>query len=98
MLKKCEIKMIHKMHKVGLSKNVIVRKLGIKRDTVAIDAKLLKGYIPVIKRETVETIIHPYLPKTARMLEETHKLGVYTLNTAIFQEIQKLAIRAHCVG
>ncbi|WP_188093948.1 hypothetical protein [Sulfurimonas sp. CVO] len=35
MLKKGEVKMIHKMLKDGLSKSSIARKLGISRDTFA---------------------------------------------------------------
>ena len=77
MLKKGEVKMIHKMLKDGLSKSAIARKIGINRDTVAKYAKLPEGYIPVIKRGTVETTVDPYLPNIARMLEEAHKLGVY---------------------
>ena len=48
MLKKGEVKMIHKMLKDGLSKMAISRKLGISRDTVAKYAKLPEGYVPVI--------------------------------------------------
>jgi predicted transcriptional regulator len=35
MLKKGEVKMIHKMIKEGLSKSAIARKLGLSRDTVS---------------------------------------------------------------
>ena len=55
MLKKGEVKMIHKMLKDGLSKSAVARKLGVSRDTVAKYAKLPEGYIPVIKREPVST-------------------------------------------
>ena len=48
MLKKGEVKMIHKMLKDGLSKSAIARKLGINRDTVAKYAKLPEGYVPVV--------------------------------------------------
>ncbi len=93
MLKKGEVKMIHKMLKDGLSKSEIARRLGINRDTVAKYAKLPEGYIPSIKRESVDTTVDPYLPNIARMLEEAHKLGVRIPNTAIYQEIQKLGYR-----
>lgn len=93
MLKKGEVKMIHKMLKDGLSKSAVARKLGINRDTVAKYAKLPEGYIPVIKREAVETTVDPYLPNIARMLEEAHKLGVAIPNTAIYEEIGKLGYR-----
>jgi len=93
MLKKGEVKMIHKMLKDGLSKSEVARKLGINRDTVAKYAKLPEGHIPSIKREKVDTTVDPYLPNIARMLEEAHKLGVSIPNTAIYQEIQKLGYR-----
>jgi transposase len=93
MLKKGDVKMIHKMLKNGLSKSAIARKLAISRDTVAKYAKLPEGYIPVIKREPVETTVDPYLPNIARMLEEAHKLGVSIPNTSIYDEIAKLGYR-----
>ena len=93
MLKKGEVKMIHKMLKDGLSKSAIARKLGINRDTVAKYAKLPEGYVPVIKREPVDTTVDPYLPNIARMLEEAYKLGVSIPATSIYQEIQKLGYR-----
>lgn len=93
MLKKGEVKMIHKMLKDGLSKSAVARKLGVSRDTVAKYAKLPEGYIPAIKREPVSTTVDPYLPNIARMLEEAHKLGVLIPSTSIYQEIQKLGYR-----
>jgi len=87
MLKKGEVKMIHKMLKDGLSKSAVARKLGVSRDTVAKYAKLLEGHIPAIKREAVDTTVDPYLPNIARMLEEAHKLGVSIPSTSIYQEI-----------
>lgn len=93
MLKKGEVKMIHKMLKDGLSKSAIARKLGLHRDTVAKYAKLPEGYVPVIKREPVETTVDPYLPHIARMLEEAHELGVVIPSTAIHEEIRKLGYR-----
>jgi len=76
MLKKGEVKMIHKMFKDGLSKSAIARKLGISIDTVAKYAKLPEGHIPAIKREPVDTTVDPYLLNIVRVLEEAHKLGV----------------------
>ena len=93
MLKKGEVKMIHKMLKDGMSKSAIARKLDIARDTVIKYSKLPEGYIPVIKREVAETTVDPYLPKIAMMLEEAHKLGVLIPNASIHQEIQKLGYR-----
>ena len=93
MLKKGEVKMIHKMLKDGLSKTAIARKLGISRDTVARYAKLPEGHVPIIKREAVDTTVDPYLPNIAKMLEEAHKLGVKIPNTGIYHEIQKLGYR-----
>ena len=75
MLKKGDVKMIHKMLKDGLSKSAIARKLNINRDTVAKYAKLPEGYIPAIKREPVETTVDPYLP---------HMLSRAELNSAVF--------------
>ena len=93
MLKRGEVKMIHKMLKDGLSKSAIARKLGISRDTVAKYAKLPEGYIPVIKREPVPTTVDPYLPHIARMLEKAHKLEIHIPSTSIYQEIQKLGYK-----
>jgi DNA-binding XRE family transcriptional regulator len=47
MLKKDEVKMIHKMLIQGLSKSEITKKLGINRNTVAKYAKL-DNFIPII--------------------------------------------------
>jgi len=93
MLKKGEVKMIHKMLKDGLSKSAIARKLGIARDTVIKYSKLPEGYMPVIKREVCETTVDPYLPNIAMILEEAHKLDVHIPTASIYQEIQKLGYR-----
>jgi len=92
-LKKGEVKMIHKMIKEGLNKSSIARKLGISRDTVAKYAKLPEGYVPVIKRVAVSTTVDPYLCHIASMLEEAHKIGVTIPSSAIYQEIQKLGYK-----
>jgi hypothetical protein len=57
MLKKGEVKMMHQMLEDELSKSAIACKLGINRDIVANYAKLLKGYILVLKRELGKSII-----------------------------------------
>ena len=93
MLKKGEVKMIHKMLKDGLSKSAIARKLGIARDTVIKYSKLPEGYMPVIKREVCETTVDPYLPNIAMILEAAHKLGVHVPTSSIYQDIQKLGYR-----
>ena len=93
MLKKGEVKMIHKMLKEGMSKSAIARKLGIARDTVIKYSKLPEGYMPVIKREATETTVDPYLPDIAMILEEAHKLGVHIPTASIYQDIQKLGYR-----
>jgi len=93
MLKKGEVKMIHKMLKEGMSKSAIARKLDIARDTVIKYAKLPEGYIPVIKREVHETTVDPYLPNIAMILEEAHKLDVHVPTASIYQDIQKLGYR-----
>jgi transposase len=90
MLKKGEVKMIHKMIKEGLSKSAIARKLGLSRDTVSKYAKLPEGHIPAIKREAMSTTVDAYLPHIARMLEEAHKLEVEIPSSAIYQEIKKM--------
>jgi len=93
MLKKGEVKMIHKMLKDGMSKSAIARKLGIARDTVIKYSKLPEGYMPVIKREVCETTVDPYLPNIAMILEEAHKLDVHVPTASIYQDIQKLGYR-----
>jgi len=93
MLKKGEVKMIHKMLEDGLNKSAIARKLGISRDTVAKYAKLPKGYIPVIKREPVATTVDPYLSHIAKILKQAHEMKVSIPNTAIYKEIQKLGYK-----
>ena len=90
MLKKGEVKMIHKMIKEGLSKSAIARKLDISRDTVSKYAKLPEGHIPVIKRAPAATTVDAYLPHIATMLIEAHELEVHIPSTAIYEEIRKL--------
>ena len=54
MLKKGEVKMIHKMLKDGLSKSAVARKLGIDRDTVAKYSIILKALeFPILMWEWV---------------------------------------------
>jgi len=90
MLKKGEVKMIHKMIKEGLSKSAIARKLGLSRDTVAKYAKLPEGHIPVIKRVASGTTVDAYLPHIASMLKKAHELGIHIPSTSIYEEIKKM--------
>ena len=48
MLKKGEIRMIHKWLREGMSKSAIARRLGISRETVRKYALKSEGYVPVI--------------------------------------------------
>ena len=48
MLKKGEIRMIHKWLREGMSKSSIARRLGISRETVRKYALKPEGYVPVI--------------------------------------------------
>jgi len=82
--------MLHKMLLQGLSKSEIARKLDVSRNTVAKYAKLPEGYIPRIKRRPAITIVDPYLPDIARMLEEAYKLDVHLPLSAVYKEIKKL--------
>ena len=50
MLKKGEIRMIHKWLREGMSKSAIARRLGISRETVRKYALKPEGYVPVITR------------------------------------------------
>jgi len=93
MLKRGEVKMIHKMLEDGLRKSAIARKLGISRDTVAKYAKLPKGYIPVIKRTPVATTVDAYLPKIVELLQKAKELEVDIPNTSIYEEIQKFGYK-----
>jgi transposase len=90
LLKKGEVKMIHKLLNEGLSKSEIARKLGISRNSVIKYSKKPQGYVPILKRRPVITLVDPYLPDIARMLEEAHKLDVHIPISAIYQEIKKL--------
>jgi len=49
MLKKGEVKMIHKMIKEGLSKSAIARKFELSRDTVSVIDEI--GYFPMSKED-----------------------------------------------
>jgi len=85
--------MIHQMLKDGLSKSAIARKLGIHRDTVLKYSKFPKGYVPVIKRNPVETTVDPYLPHIASMLKAAHEIDTEIPASAILEDIQKLGYR-----
>lgn len=90
MLKKGEVKMIHKMLREGLSQSAIARKLGIHRNTVSKYAQMPEGYVPVIKRIPARTIVDEYLPHIAMMLEEANRLQTEIPSSAIYEEIKKL--------
>lgn len=51
MLKKKDIKMIHKWLREGMSKSAIAKRLGISRETVRKYALKPEGYVPVITRK-----------------------------------------------
>lgn len=82
--------MIKKFLKNGLSKSEIARKLGISRETVRKYAKLPDGYIPIIKRATVENSVDPFLPHIAKILETAKEENSYIPTTVIYDEICKL--------
>ena len=57
MLKKGEIRMIHKWLREGMSKSSIARRLGISRETVRKYALKPEGYVPVISRKPNENLV-----------------------------------------
>ena len=69
MLKKGEIRMIHKWLREGMSKSSIARRLGISRETVRKYALKPEGYVPVISRKPNENLVDEHLPYIAAMLE-----------------------------
>ena len=71
MLRKGEIKMIHKWLKAGMSKSEIARRLGISRDTVRKYASKPEGYVPVITRTPSENLVDKYLPHIAHIRDFT---------------------------
>ena len=89
MLKKGEIRMIHKWLREGMSKSSIARRLGISRETVRKYALKPEGYVPVISRKPNENLVDEHLPYIAAMLEtaKTNKVEIPT--TVIYDEIVK---------
>ena len=72
-LKRRDIKMVHKWLKEGMSKSAIAKMLGISRETVRKYANKPEGYIPVISKAPVENLVDEYLPHVAHMLEIANK-------------------------
>ncbi|MFA9240626.1 MAG: helix-turn-helix domain-containing protein [Candidatus Paceibacteria bacterium] len=57
MLKRKDIKMIHKWLREGMSKSAIAKRLGISRETVRKYALKPEGYVPVITRTPNENLV-----------------------------------------
>ncbi len=89
MLKKGEIKMIHKWLREGMSKSAIARRLGISRETVRKYALKPEGYVPVITRTPNENLVDEHLPYIATMLETAKANKVEIPTTVIYDEIVK---------
>ena len=69
MLKRKDIKMIHKWLREGMSKSAIAKRIGISRETVRKYALKPEGYVPVITRTPNENLVDEHLPYIATMLE-----------------------------
>ena len=89
MLKKGEIRMIHKWLREGMSKSAIARRLGISRETVRKYALKPEGYVPVITRTPNENLVDEHLPYIATMLETAKANKVEIPTTVIYEEIVK---------
>ena len=89
MLKRKDIKMIHKWLREGMSKSAIARRLGISRETVRKYALKPEGYIPVITRKPNENLVDEHLPYIATMLETAKVNKVEIPTTVIYDEIVK---------
>ena len=90
MLKKGEINMIKKFLKEGMSKSAIARKLGISRETVRKYALKPDGYVPVIVKAPIETVVDKYLPHISDMLLTAKENNVYIPITVIYEDIKQL--------
>ncbi len=88
-LKKGNVKMIHKWLKEGISKSAIAKRLGISRETVRKYALKPEGYVPVITRTPNENLVDNYLPYIATMLETAKANKVDIPTTVIYDEIVK---------
>ena len=89
MLKKKDIKMIHKWLREGMSKSAIAKRLGISRETVRKYALKPEGYVPVITRTPNENLVDEHLPYIATMLETAKVNKVEIPTTVIYDEIVK---------
>ena len=89
MLKRKDIKMIHKWLREGMSKSAIAKRLGISRETVRKYALKPEGYIPVITRTPNENLVDEHLPYIATMLETAKANKVEIPTTVIYDEIVK---------
>jgi len=89
-LKKGEVKMIKKFLKEGMSKSEVARRLGISRNTVARYANKPDGYVPVIEKESKDTIVDPYLPHIKEMLQTAKDKNVHIPTTVIYEDIKLL--------
>ena len=99
MLKKGEIRMIHKWLREGMSKSSIARRLGISRETVRKYALKPEGYVPVISRKPNENLVDEHLPYIAAagcmvlegMLHRTKPIRVLRDDVVVFQgELESL--------
>lgn len=89
MLKRKDIKMIHKWLREGMSKSAIAKRLGISRETVRKYALKPEGYVPVITRTPNENLVDEHLPYIATMLETAKVNKVEIPTTVIYDEIVK---------
>lgn len=89
MLKRKDIKMIHKWLREGMSKSAIAKRLGISRETVRKYALKPEGYVPVITRTPNENLVDEHLPYIAAMLETAKANKVEIPTTVIYDEIVK---------
>lgn len=89
MLKRKDIKMIHKWLREGMSKSAIAKRLGISRETVRKYALKPEGYVPVITRTPNENLVDEHLPYIATMLETAKANKVEIPTTVIYDEIVK---------
>jgi transposase len=89
-LKRRDIKMIHKWLKEGMSKSAIAKRLGISRETVRKYANKPEGYISIIAKAPTENLVDEYLPHVGHMLEVARANKVEIPTTVIYDEIVKL--------
>ena len=68
MLKKGEIRMIHKWLREGMGKSAIARRLGISRETVRKYALKSEGYVPVIPARSAKFAEDHFLLFLARFI------------------------------